>query len=440
MGSDGYVLAIDIFILAAATVYSFVCLGFIAAMWSLRRNFFIVLRSPLLACTLGLCITLRFEFLIFAHTLHWDHSGLVASHELTSMIEFPALLISEFALVMSAVRLLVMFFPKLRAKWGRFTREKDLVYGLVCAYILMEGALWSGAAAVGVSSRTGGMLATLELFSGSTTVVAGALVGGRLNKVDDLLHMSTDIRVVGTLLLLMSCVHTGLHYVSMSPMEYKYYHIVLMALSHPPIVWLMNIRPVREVERHIPARRRSRKDFLLPSPYRRWSTKNIRVGVAANEDNNSLPWNGEVYLDDNRLTSIMNFQPLREAFGEFCRRSLCGESFQFLVDVEEFKDLIAGSAAEENEKSFGGFGGYLAIVNDYIKDGSHSEVNIASTTKRSIMKHMKFTAYAALQLEERKDLFGPAEREIKIVLADNLLNKFLVSDPYTKVVDFEGLT
>ncbi|CAM9614704.1 unnamed protein product [Ectocarpus sp. 13 AM-2016] len=56
------------------------------------------------------------------------------------------------------------------------------------------------------------------------------------------------------------------------------------------------------------------------------------------------------------------------------------------------------------------------------------------------MQHMKFTAYAALQLEERKDVFGPAEREIKIVLADNLLNKFLVSDPYTKVVDFEGLT
>lgn len=86
-----------------------------------------------------------------------------------------------------------------------------------------------------------------------------------------------------------------------------------------------NIRPVREVERHTPSRRRSRKNFLLPSPYRRWSTKNIRVGVAANENNHSLPWNGEVYLDDNRLTSIMNFQPLREAFGEFCRRSLCGE-------------------------------------------------------------------------------------------------------------------
>ncbi|CAN0048897.1 unnamed protein product, partial [Ectocarpus sp. 12 AP-2014] len=168
MGSDGYVLAIDIFILAAATVYSFVCLGFVAAMWSLRRNFFIVLRSPLLACTLGFCITLRFEFLIFAHTLHWCHSGLVASHGVTNIIEFPALLISEFALVMSAVRLLVMFFPKLRAKWGRFTRERDLVYGLVCAYILMEGALWSGVAAVGVS-RTGGVLATLELFSGSTT-------------------------------------------------------------------------------------------------------------------------------------------------------------------------------------------------------------------------------------------------------------------------------
>lgn len=88
---------------------------------------------------------------MFAHTLQWDHSGLVGSHGVKDLIEFPALLIAELALVMSAVRLLVMFFPKLRAKWGRFTKEKDLVYGLACAYILMEGALWSGVAAMGVS-------------------------------------------------------------------------------------------------------------------------------------------------------------------------------------------------------------------------------------------------------------------------------------------------
>lgn len=100
--------------------------------------------------------------------------------------------------------------------------------------------------------------------------------------------------------------------------------------------------------------------------------------------------------DEGKLSLRACFRPL--AFAALVARSRGLQSFQFLVDVEEFKDLIADSAGEENEKSFGGFGGYLAIVNDYIKDGSHSEVNIASTTKRSIMQYMKFTAYAALQL------------------------------------------
>ena len=30
----------------------------------------------------------------------------------------------------------------------------------------------------------------------------------------------------------------------------------------------------------------------------------------------------------NRLSSIMGFLPLREAFGEFCRRSLCSEVYE----------------------------------------------------------------------------------------------------------------
>lgn len=56
------------------------------------------------------------------------------------------------------------------------------------------------------------------------------------------------------------------------------------------------------------------------------------------------------------------------------------------------------NVGEESGKGFGGFGGHLAIVNDYIKDGSHSEVNIASRTKRDIMRYTKFKDYALLRL------------------------------------------
>lgn len=39
--------------------------------------------------------------------------------------------------------------------------------------------------------------------------------------------------------------------------------------------------------------------------------------------------------------------------------------------------------------------------------------------------------------DERMEIFAAAEEEIKKMLADNLLNKFLVSPAYKSVVDFE---
>lgn len=76
------------------------------------------------------------------------------------------------------------------------------------------------------------------------------------------------------------------------------------------------------------------------------------------------------------------------------------QSFQFLLDVFEFKnDIVLDAAANgEDRKGFKGFGGYLAIVNDYIKDGAPSEVNIEFRTKRDITKHTKFTTYSSLDL------------------------------------------
>lgn len=66
----------------------------------------------------------------------------------------------------------------------------------------------------------------------------------------------------------------------------------------------------------------------------------------------------------------------------------------------EFQNDIVLDAAVNGEerKGFKGFGGIVAIVNDYIKDGVHSEVNIESKTKRDITKHAKFKSYSSLDL------------------------------------------
>ena len=71
--------------------------------------------------------------------------------EAAHIISFPAMLIAEAALIMTAFRLMVMYYPGERAKWGRYTREKPLTYGLVFLLFSMEMALWSAAWVLGTA-------------------------------------------------------------------------------------------------------------------------------------------------------------------------------------------------------------------------------------------------------------------------------------------------
>lgn len=79
---------------------------------------------------------------MFVLTLTWAEEP-TRKAEIATLISFPAIITAEIALIMTAVRLLVMYYPSHRAKWGRFTREKPLTNGLACVYISMEMVLWS---------------------------------------------------------------------------------------------------------------------------------------------------------------------------------------------------------------------------------------------------------------------------------------------------------
>ncbi|CAN0109405.1 unnamed protein product [Ectocarpus fasciculatus] len=101
----------------------------------------------------------------------------------------------------------------------------------------------------------------------------------------------------------------------------------------------------------------------------------------------------------------MRFLPLREAFGEFCRKSLCGESFQFLLDVSEFRHEALDTAVHHG--AFSGiegtgdlreYGSVSAIVDTYIKDCSPSEINIDSKTKNDILERSRRQSYSLLDL------------------------------------------
>eukprot|EP00752_Nemacystus_decipiens_P013003 g11504.t1 len=126
----------------------------------------------------------------------------------------------------------------------------------------------------------------------------------------------------------------------------------------------------------------------------------------------------------------MEFLPLRQAFGEYCRKALCSESFQFLVDVSEFKNAVAAAHASGGESSQDDFEEFTVVVNEYIKDNSNSEINIASATKRKILGFCERSTYISLGVDDRKSIFCAAEKEIARMLAENLLNKFKITPEY----------
>lgn len=109
-------------------------------------------RSPLLACTFGLGITLRYIATLSEDVIVWDEDeGTVRDNGLVDLIGFPPVVAALIAMVMTAVRLLVMYYPSKRAKWGRYIKEKSLMWSLGLVWVLLEIVVWYAAWRQGIT-------------------------------------------------------------------------------------------------------------------------------------------------------------------------------------------------------------------------------------------------------------------------------------------------
>lgn len=71
--------------------------------------------------------------------------------------------------------------------------------------------------------------------------------------------------------------------------------------------------------------------------------------------------------------------------------------------MEEFESLFHAADSGEEGKDF--YEEFIAIVNEYIKDNSNSEVNIDSRTKKQTLEYEGRSSYASLDVvRERADL------------------------------------
>lgn len=75
------------------------------------------------------------------------------------------------------------------------------------------------------------------------------------------------------------------------------------------------------------------------------------------------------------------------------------KSFQFLVDASEFHISVHADRSNQEDKDC--YEEFLAIVNEYIKGNSNSEINIDSRTKKQILRFEGPSSYASLDMVRR---------------------------------------
>lgn len=67
------------------------------------------------------------------------------------LIGSPASLLGTIALIWWAIRLVVLYDPTKRNKYGRYIKERSVVRALCWAYVGMEVVIWTAAASYGVN-------------------------------------------------------------------------------------------------------------------------------------------------------------------------------------------------------------------------------------------------------------------------------------------------
>lgn len=414
---------LDAFIVGFAAIFSAVSLVYIVITWRARQNFFVALRSPLLTCVNGVCIVSRYMSAVCAVVF----GGLTLATDI-DLITLPVIWVAKIMIVFMSARIFVMYNPTHRPKYGFFLNDTMMVRSLVWLYLLIETILWLLVTTIG-KPTVSSAVSSFSVLPPLLTAVASICILYHLRNVHDLINLSRNVRAVATVLLVTLPLKLAAKWF-MQPhsLQQKYTLVAYFTVAYTPIVCILNIRPVYNILHDATPNRNNNRLRLPPC------MQYARIGVTPVEDTLSTTNSQRSFFKMRnfcvtRLAVIMNIDALRAAFGDFCHRSLCGESFQFVVDVADFKKSVSVEA-EIDATHFKGFGSFIAIVNDYIRHGSHSEVNIDSKTRQAILQWCVFDAYSILSVDERMHIFSCAEKQVLAILADNLLNKFVLSEQY----------
>ncbi|CAM9626174.1 unnamed protein product [Pylaiella littoralis] len=125
---------------------------------------------------------------------------------------------------------------------------------------------------------------------------------------------------------------------------------------------------------------------------------------------------------------------LAAAFEDFSRKALCHECVLFLSEVSRYQnnDFSDTSSGDEPLSQYQAL---WRITDLYIRTGAREEVNISDEDRKRIVGWAdKGEAWFAMETrEERRLVFGQAYVEVRSMLEDNLLRRFLQTDQFKSV-------
>ncbi|KAL9642351.1 hypothetical protein ABK040_007349 [Willaertia magna] len=169
------------------------------------------------------------------------------------------------------------------------------------------------------------------------------------------------------------------------------------------------------------------------------------------------------------LESLLSHEITKEIFIKYCKDNFVGESVACYLLIQEFKHLIFinnnnsnnstnNSANDDNANNSTNnqstsnnnsnnnkqqqqlqYGDdkkinelVHKIMKEYIREGSEHEINIDSQTRSSIINRM--TQFTTLSTEEKAEFFGDVEFQILLMLASDVLPRFVRSKTWHQFV------
>ncbi|CAB1108737.1 unnamed protein product [Ectocarpus sp. CCAP 1310/34] len=433
-------------------------------------------RSPLLGTVSGLA---GVSVWAFATTGAVINSEVVnAQLAFAPIITVPLVLVAFVgAYIIRGIRLLVMYNPHMRHRWGRyFNKETFMVKVVIVLFVVLQLVSSLAVVVVGAARETttgddNTMLGetfheALQAMRWLTTLftellirikfaayrVAGAMIAviavdmlltigaslmlvGKLARTKDMFDMSVEIRSVGGFALLALGELMGIVIPMVPATVLNFYLILFLTTRFGTAVWITNIQPVRKVLQRRADHPINAGGIASLFPYVPWTTRSGAVAIDVMNESKvfTKPSSSKftsVKLDD-KLEEILRFPPLLEAFGEFCRKALCSESLMFLTAGKDFHESLDASDADYDTI----FARFNEIVDQYIRDGSSFEVNIESKTKAQILSRTSMSSFKELPLDDAVCILDLAVKEIGKMLQENLYNKFRSTEQFKEIKD-----